>query len=119
MGFLKLYITPPPYPLLYACLSGQSGTLDCLFLTSFFHSPLRSAIAAVPNKPMARPNSSLSISNTFATPISPPAANPHKYGMPIPTASAPNAIALAISVPRCMPPSSMISVSSPTASRML
>ena len=54
-------------------------------------------------------SSSFIFVNTFSTPFYPPAANPHRIGLPMNTAFAPIANALSTSVPLLMPPSKNIS----------
>ena len=55
------------------------------------------------------------MSKTFRTPAGPPAARPHRTGLPIITARAPSASAFTTSPPRRTPPSSSTSAWSPTA----
>jgi hypothetical protein len=54
--------------------------------------------------------------SAISTPACPSAASPHKTGMPICTAVAPNATAFHTSTPRLTPPSRRIGTRPPTAS---
>ena len=68
-----------------------------------------SLVEVIPKNPNALIYSSSSISNTLTNPASPAAANPQHCNFPIAILSAPNAIAFAISLPLCIPPSNIIS----------
>src|SRR2546425_816795 len=66
---------------------------------------LTSATVRVPQLPMTSFSSPCRISRTRSTPGCPKAPSPHRNGRPTPTALAPSARALNISVPRRNPPS--------------